>query len=158
MKPSSVALLAAAVVVVAGLIALRLQAHGPTISGARSEAAAGCRDVDTAFADRTSGRWLALSATVVRLLPDSYGRYEHQRFVVRCSDGHTILIVNDISVGERAPVRVGDLVGVRGQYIWNQQGGLLHFTHRGSGDASGWILLGNRLYSLGHMETSAGMT
>ena len=32
-------------------------------------------------------------------------------------------------IGTRAPVKHGDHVIVHGEYIWNAQGGLIHFTH-----------------------------
>ncbi|MBV9279457.1 MAG: DUF3465 domain-containing protein, partial [Chloroflexi bacterium] len=36
---------------------------------------------------------------------------------------------------------------VRGQYVWNAQGGLIHFTHHGTGSESGWILVRGKLYA-----------
>lgn len=141
-----------AVLVALGLGIFYLRTHGPatvTVSEARRQTAAGCTAAVTAFRRHESGLWLTLSAHVERLLPDSIGRYDHQRFIVRCSGGQTVLVVNDVSVGERVPVRPGDWVGVKGQYIWDGLGGLIHFTHHSSGGSgpSGWILFAGHVYA-----------
>lgn len=133
------------------IVLLRLeQGNGsPSAATAERQASVMCAQVASAYRDHASGIWVTLSARVVRILPDSYGRFEHQRFVVQCNFGQTVLIVNDVSVGRRAPVHAGDAVVVRGQYVWNRLGGLVHFTHHDSGGGqSGWILVGGRVYAL----------
>jgi hypothetical protein len=136
--------------IVAGVVVVRWQRQSQLAASERSAEAVRCAQVASAFRTHTSGVWLALSGTVSRLLSDTAGVRVHQRFVVGCPSGQTVLIVNDISIGQRAPVRVGEHVSVRGQYIWNSGGGLIHFTHHATGGAeSGWILVGGRLYSLG---------
>jgi Protein of unknown function (DUF3465) len=92
--------------------------------------------------------WITVAAPVVRLLPDEYGRLQHQRFIIRCQSGQTVLIVNDVTLGQRVPVQRGAFVVVRGRYVWNSQGGLIHFTHHDSGPGTGgWILLDRRIYA-----------
>jgi hypothetical protein len=46
------------------------------------------------------------------------------------------------------PIIVNRRITVRGQYIWDSQGGLVHFTHRatGGGGSSGWILFAGHIY------------
>jgi hypothetical protein len=78
------------------------------------------------------------------LLPDSYGRFQHQRFILRCPFGQTVLIENDVSVGQRVPVYPGATVAVHGEFVWNSQGGLIHDTHGGS--EQGWILFQGKVY------------
>jgi hypothetical protein len=134
---------------VIAVVVVRLQEQSRLTSSERAAQSAGCSQVGPAFRAHQSGVWLALSGTVTGLLSDTDGAREHQRFVVGCADGQTVLIVNDVSIGQRAPVHVGDRVTVRGQYIWNSEGGLIHFTHHAVGSSQGgWILLGGRLYSL----------
>jgi hypothetical protein len=41
----------------------------------------------------------------------------------------TLLIDHNVAIGARVPIREGDHVIVHGEYIWNSQGGLIHFTH-----------------------------
>jgi hypothetical protein len=135
--------------IVVAVIALRLRPQ-PAAGPSRDQAnRTGCSQVGPAFQRHQNGVWLSLSARVSRLLPDTDGGREHQRFVVTCSSGQTVLVVNDVSIGQRVPVQVGDEVAARGQYIWTAQGGLVHFTHHAlSGNESGWILLDRRVYSL----------
>jgi hypothetical protein len=70
-------------------------------------------------------------ATVVRLLADSTSSTgTHERFIIKLSSGDlTIEVEHNISIAARAPVKEGDHVIVHGEYIWNSQGGLIHFTH-----------------------------
>jgi hypothetical protein len=112
--------------------------HSTLINPTRG--AAGCGAARSAFQTHRSKLWLTVSAHVTRDLADAHGTYTHQRFIVTCSGGFTLLIVNDISIGERAPAHIGDTVTVRGQYIWNDQGGLIHFTHHDpEGGPGGYI-------------------
>jgi hypothetical protein len=135
--------------VVASVVAIRLLASRSGSPAVPVAAHAGCSRLESAFSHHASGEWLSMSGRVSRLLPDQNGRYLHQRFIVRCTSGLTVLIVNDVSIGKRAPVRPGAEVAVAGQYIWNRQGGLIHFTHHASGgQPGGWILYAGRLYAL----------
>lgn len=115
---------------------------GPTASG--------CRAVHTDYTLHRSRVWVTLAAVVTRLLSDSHGQYVHQRFIVRCPAGQTVLIVNDVSIGQRAPVSLGGTVQVKGQYIWDSQGGLVHFTHHDyAGGEGGWIIWRGHTYADG---------
>jgi len=53
----------------------------------------------------------------------------------------TVLIDNNVSIGRRVPVAPGDAVIVHGEYVWNAQGGLVHFTHHDPAHTheDGWI-------------------
>ena len=54
----------------------------------------------------------------------------HQRFIVQLSGlSQTLLVDNNVDIGRRVPLGQGDLVTVHGEYVWNDQGGLVHFTH-----------------------------
>ncbi len=137
-----------AAVVVTSAVYLRSRPSAPSAGTAAGQSAVGCGAVERDYAQHRSGVWVTLDAAVERLLPDEYGRLRHQRFIVRCADGQTILIVNDVSIGTRAPVSIGGMVGVRGQYVWNRLGGLIHFTHHNdSGGQGGWVLWRGRVYS-----------
>lgn len=107
-----------------------------------------CIAVDALYTLHRQAPWTVLSGRVIRLLPDAHGRYEHQRFIVRCPSGHTVLIVNDVSIGQRASVNFGDRVAVKGKFVWSAKGGLLHFTHHDDlGGPGGWIAVADRVYS-----------
>ena len=99
-------------------------------------------DLEAAFRDHRSNIWVEGSGTVARLLRDDTKRPRHQRFVVDLGTGHTILIAHNIDLAPRVPFKKGDAVEFRGEYIWGEQGGTVHWTHRdphGGKDSGGWI-------------------
>jgi len=59
-----------------------------------------------------------------------------------------VLIENNVDVGQRVPVAMGEKVGVYGQYIWDKLGGLIHDTHLATspGNQNGWIYADGRIY------------
>ena len=87
--------------------------------------------------------WITITARVSRILPDDTQGLEHQRFIVACTGGQTLLVANDISIGQRVPLRDGERLVIHGQYVWNDQGGLIHFTHHDPAHTheDGWIEL-----------------
>jgi Protein of unknown function (DUF3465) len=102
-----------------------------------------------ALADRANGRMIAVQATVQRLLADDRQGSPHQRFVVRTASGQTLLVTHNVALAPRLDgLRPGDTVSIFGEYIWNIQGGLLHWTHRDPGGqhAAGFIDWQGRRY------------
>ena len=88
---------------------------------------------------------IEFSATVVKLLKDDREGISHQRFLVRVA-GLSILVAHNLDLAERAPVKVGDVVRLRGEYVWNDKGGVMHWTHhdpRGR-HAAGFIEVGGQ--------------
>jgi len=129
-----------------GLVAIRLSRHQTSLAEARDASRIGCASVAAAYRDHRVFLWLTVAARISDILPDSFGRYRHQRFLIRCPTGQQVLIVNDVTVGQRVPVKPGDRVAAHGEYIWNRQGGLIHFTHGSAGADQGWILRGDHVY------------
>jgi hypothetical protein len=84
-----------------------------------------------AFQNHQSQVEVTADGTVVQVLPDRAGSSgPHERFIIKLTSFDlTLLIEHNLSIGARAPVAVGDRVIVHGEYIWNSQGGLIHFTH-----------------------------
>jgi hypothetical protein len=97
----------------------------------------------TAFRDHRSHVWIEGAGTVTRLLRDDTKPPRHQRFVVQVENADfTVMIAHDIDVAPRVPFKTGDRIEFRGEYIWSEQGGIVHWTHhaRGQGkDSGGWI-------------------
>lgn len=96
----------------------------------------------TAFEQRQSGLQVEASGTVVKLLSDDNQGSRHQRFIVRVGPGHTVLIAHNIDLAPRvAPLSVGDSVHFYGEYEWNQQGGVVHWTHHDPAGRhpGGWV-------------------
>jgi hypothetical protein len=77
-----------------------------------------------------SGTWIEGCGIVRRLLADDNEDGPHQRFVLDLRNGQTVLIAHNIDLAERVPLGLGDRVCFRGMFEWNEQGGLLHWTHR----------------------------
>ena len=69
--------------------------------------------------------------TVIRVLPDDTRGERHQRFILRLASGNTLLVAHNIDIAPRVePLRIGDVVEYHGEYAWNAQGGVVHWTHR----------------------------
>lgn len=96
-----------------------------------------------------SGSQVQGSGTVARILADDNDGNRHQRFILRLDSGRTLLIAHNIDLAPRiAALRVGDRVGFNGVFEANDQGGVIHWTHR---DREGrhqacWLKHNDRLY------------
>lgn len=85
--------------------------------------------IEEAFSKKESNIVLEAKGKITKLLPDDSEGAPHQRFIIETHPGHTILIINNLEHGYRVPVKLGDIVEVKGSYIWNKYGGLIHETH-----------------------------
>ncbi len=93
------------------------------------------------YGKRDDETWIEDSGFVKRLLSDDRDGSRHQRFVVQLRGGQTLLIAHNIDLAKRVPLGLGDKVGFRGMYEWNDLGGLVHWTHhdpQGVEDG-GWV-------------------
>jgi hypothetical protein len=95
-----------------------------------------------AYESRQSGVQVRGSGVVIRTLPDDLQGSRHQRFILRLSSGRTLLISHNIDLAPRIDtLREGDSVEFYGQYEWNPQGGVVHWTHDDPKGAreGGWL-------------------
>ena len=81
------------------------------------------------YAKRDTDSWIEETGLVVRLIPDDVHGSRHQRFVVRLRGGQTVLVAHNLAMAARVPLGMGDRIRFRGLYEWNEQGGLVHWTH-----------------------------
>ncbi|TAJ23377.1 MAG: DUF3465 domain-containing protein [Planctomycetota bacterium] len=90
-------------------------------------------DTDVALLDAIESHathaWVETDATVVKILADDQEGDRHQRFLVDV-EGKSLLVAHNIDIAARAPVIPGETIRLRGQYEWNEEGGVLHWTHR----------------------------
>ncbi len=103
--------------------------------------------IDAAFEAGRSDVWLEAEGIVERLLPDDTHGSRHQRIIVRIPSGRTVLIAHNIDLAPRVePLGPGDRLRFRGEYEWNDKGGVVHWTHHDPSGRrrGGWIELGNR--------------
>lgn len=70
------------------------------------------------------------SARVRKLLKDDTRGLPHQRFLLELENGSTVKVAHDTKYAPRVPLDVGDSITVKGEYIWNEKGGVVHWTHR----------------------------
>jgi hypothetical protein len=83
-----------------------------------------------AFEQRRSDVQVEGRGTVERVLPDDNDGSRHQRFILRLAHGQTVLVAHNIDLAPRIEgLRAGDEVRFYGEYEWNPQGGVLHWTH-----------------------------
>ena len=155
--------LALVVLCVAGYFGVDLTGHGastarPPAQGRPSSGSPGAtRASDTqpdadaralidAMRAQRSGLMLSITAPVLKALSDDNDGARHQRFLLAIEvDGapyDTLLVAHNIDLSRRVPLHKGDTVTVRGQYEWNEKGGVLHWTHHDPGQRreGGWIL------------------
>jgi hypothetical protein len=129
-------LLAALVV---GWVALRFPSGEPllvTPPGPRTGPAAPAPDAGSAVAGQVlslaaNGTMQRVGGRVTRILTDDRDGSRHQRFIIALDSGTTLLIAHNIDLAPRLDgLAVGEAVEVYGEYEWNEQGGLLHWTHK----------------------------
>lgn len=64
------------------------------------------------------------------VLADDNKGTRHQRFVLELNNGLTLLFAHNIDLAPRLPnLQKGDYVRFRGDYIYNAEGGIIHWTH-----------------------------
>jgi len=104
--------------------------------------------VESLFDRELSDRWVEFEGRVVRLLPDDNQGSRHQKFIVELASGHTVLVSHNIDLAPRVELARDDRVQVRGEYEWNDRGGVVHWTHRDPQGriAGGWVRLRGREY------------
>lgn len=79
---------------------------------------------------------------VDRVLSDDNEGSRHQRFILRLESGQTLLVAHNIDLAPRIPnIQLGDIVEFYGEYEWNAQGGVIHWTHRdpAGNHIAGWL-------------------
>jgi hypothetical protein len=87
--------------------------------------------------------------TVLKLLSDDQQGSRHQRILLRVPMGGTLLIAHNIDLAPRvADLERGDTIEFQGEYIWNDKGGVLHWTHHDPAGRhpGGWLRHAGRTY------------
>ena len=102
-----------------------------------------------AFKNRTSNVQVEGEGVVTRILEDDLAGSRHQRFVVRLASGQTVLIEHNLDIAPRvAELQKGDSVRFYGEYVWNEKGGMVHWTHHDpeGRHVAGWLKHNGRNY------------
>lgn len=102
-----------------------------------------------AIQDQRSNVWGQAAGVVTRLLKDDREGSAHQRFLIRLPTGTTLLVAYNLDLAPRiAPLEVGDTVALRGEYEWNDKGGVMHWVHRDPSGRmeGGWVKVRGKEY------------
>ena len=100
----------------------------PAATSARVPASTG--EIERLFADGRSDEMVEDEGRVIAVLPDDNHGSRHQRLIVELASGHTVLIAHNIDLAPRIrDVRKGDRLRFRGEFEWNDRGGVIHWTH-----------------------------
>lgn len=121
---------------------------GP-ITGRRTATLVADNTIGRAFASGTSDIQVEGEGTVIRVLSDDLNGSRHQRFIVELASGQTLLISHNIDIAPRiGGLKVGDSVRFSGEYVWNEKGGLIHWTHHDPGGrhVAGWVMHNGTTY------------
>ncbi|MBK9577541.1 MAG: DUF3465 domain-containing protein [Fibrobacteres bacterium] len=98
--------------------------------------------VADAFKNNTSNIQVLMKGTVTRVLADDVSGDKHQRFIITLSNKQTLLVAHNIDIGSRVPgPKLNTVIYVFGEYEWNADGGVVHWTHVDPGGThpAGWI-------------------
>lgn len=104
-------------------------------------AGSGADTIVEAYNTRTSSVWVEAGGQVEKLLSDDNEGSRHQRFILSVAPGHTVLVAHNIDLAQRIPASEGDRITFRGEYEYNDRGGVIHWTHHDpqGRHAGGWI-------------------
>lgn len=105
--------------------------------------------LEQAFAGQKSNIQVKGIGRVIKILRDDLDGGRHQRFILKLASNQTLLIAHNIDLAPRISLlRPGDLVSFSGEYEWNSQGGVVHWTHRDPNGRhiGGWIKHGGKIY------------
>jgi hypothetical protein len=95
------------------------------------------------------------SGSVARVLGSRLGPSGmHEGFLLHLTGGEgrglTVRVEDNTDLTGPIPMRAGDTAIVRGEYIYDPRGGIIHYTHRDprGRHPSGYVQVNGRLYSL----------
>ena len=112
-------------------------------------ASAFASQIGKTFARTDSGAQVSGNGRVSRILSDEKDGSRHQRFILDMPSGQTLLIAHNIDLAPRiSSLTEGDDVFFHGEYEWNTEGGIVHWTHRDPNGrhVGGWLKHNGRRY------------
>lgn len=100
-----------------------------------------------AVAPSANKDWKIVEGEVSKLLPDDLKGSKHQHFLVAVSPKQTIKIAHNIDLAPYVPVKVGDKVKIKCEYIKSSPYDVAHWTHYDPrGGEGGYIEHNGKIY------------
>lgn len=113
-----------------------------TSAGGRAASTVATDAIAAAYRERASDVQVQGVGVVRRVLPDDDDGSRHQRFILALADGQTVLVAHNIDLAPRlTSLDRGDTVAFFGEYEWNADGGVIHWTHHDPArrHVAGWL-------------------
>lgn len=101
------------------------------------------------FNERASDVQVQGKGVVIVILSDDLKGSRHQRFVIRLASRQTLLIAHNIDLAPRiSNLSLNDSIEFFGEYVWNDKGGIIHWTHidPAGKHIHGWLLHNDIIY------------
>lgn len=105
--------------------------------------------IQKAFENQARNLQVEASGRVFKMLKDDNNPPRHQRFILKLDNGMSLLVAHNIDLAKRiTDLKAGDVVSFYGEYEWNKQGGVLHWTHHDpqGRHAAGWLRHNGQTY------------
>jgi len=105
--------------------------------------------IQQAYNNRQSDLQVQGEGVVTKLLRDDLDGSRHQRFILRLGSGHSLLMAHNIDLAPRiGNLKTGYTVAFYGEYEWNAQGGVIHWTHNDPNGrhVGGWLRHNSKTY------------
>ena len=140
------------ILIIAGLAYVGFQRSEGKFSASvfsNSEASENDQLLADAFNNEESGIQVSGSGKVIRILSDDNEGSRHQKFIIKLGSGQTLLIAHNIDIAPRInSLSKGDQIDFCGEYEWNSQGGVVHWTHHDPDGyhEDGWLKHDGRKY------------
>lgn len=122
---------------------------GPDVERVNPGRTSGAANIETAIREQKSDYQVQGEGRVTRILADDNDGSRHQRFIIELDSAQTILIAHNIDLAPRVSgLRVGRTIKFYGEYEWNSQGGVVHWTHHDpqGRHVDGWLEYDGRRY------------
>ena len=106
-------------------------------------------DILVAYKNKRSDVQVHGFGMIKRNLRDDEKGSRHQKFILKIPGSKSVLVAHNIDLAPRiAGLQTGDTIEYYGEYEWNAQGGVLHWTHRDPGGRhiDGWLKYKGEIY------------
>lgn len=98
--------------------------------------------IEEAFQNNQSNIQVKQVGTIISILSDDTVGDCHQRIIVQLINEQTLLIAHNIDIAPRVPNPIiGKKLKFYGEYEWNSEGGVIHWTHKDPNGThiNGWL-------------------